>query len=141
MSRKVTAFKFCLVCIIILGNGGDVLVIEVKFLMVGFIVLLMLCSISRMLSISALTGSINFANMETFGLLCYIFYTELMVLSRVFGVLCYLGLFFCRMIYSNWRFLNLARGLSWPRLIAIYFLLRVFFSDFLIVMVRFFMPF
>jgi hypothetical protein len=101
MSRKVTVLKFCLVCIIILENGKNVLVLEIKFLIVRFIVLLMLCLISRMLSISALTGPINLANIKTFGLLCYIFYTELMVLPRVFGVLYCLSLFFCRIIYSN----------------------------------------
>src|ERR1700733_571686 len=140
MSRKVTALKFCLVCTIILGNGGDVLVIEVKLLMDGFIVLLTSCSIPRMSSTSALTGPINLANMETFGSLCHIFHTELMVLPRVFDALCYLGLFPCRMTYSNWRLLNLARGLSWPRLIAICFLLRAPLPGFLIVMVRFLMP-
>ena len=129
------------VCIIILGNDRNVLVLEVRFLMVGFIVLLMSCLIPRMLNILALIGPINFANMKTFGLLCYIFLTEFMVFLRVFDVLCYFSLFPCRTIYSNWKFLNLARGLSWPRLITIYFLLKIPFPDFLIVMVRFFMSF
>src|SRR5271169_7195190 len=118
MNRKGTALKFCLVCTIILGNGGDVLVLKVKLLMVGFIVLLMSCSLPILSSTSALTGPINLANMEMFGSLCHIFHTELMVLPREFGALCYLGLFLCRTTYSNWRLLNLARGLSWLRLIA-----------------------
>jgi hypothetical protein len=139
MSKKVIALKFCLVCIIILGNDRNVLMLKVKFLMIRFIALLMLCLIPRMLNISTLIRPINLANMETFGLLCYIFHTELMVFLRVFDVLYCLSLFLYRMTYSNWRFLNLARGLSWPRLIAICFLLRISFSDFLIVMVRFLM--
>jgi hypothetical protein len=101
MSRKVIAFKFYLVCIIILENSGSVLMLEVKLLMVRFIVLLTLCSIPRMLSISALIKSINFANMETFGSLYHIFHTKFMVLLRIFGALYYLDLFSYRMIYSN----------------------------------------
>jgi hypothetical protein len=141
MSKKVTALKFCLVCTIILGNGGDVLMLEIKLLIIGFIVLLTSCSTPRMLNTSALTEPISLANMETFGLLCHIFHTELMVLLRMFDILYYLSLFPYRMTYSNWRFLNLARGLSWLRLIAIYFLLKAPLPDFLIVMVRFLMPF
>jgi hypothetical protein len=141
MSKKVIAFKFCLVCIIILENGENVLVLKVKFLIVRFIVLLTSCSTPKMLNILVLIGPINLANIETFGLLCHIFYTELMVRSRVFDALYYLSLFSYRTTYSNWRLLNLARGLSWPRFIAIYFLLRAPFPDFLIVMVKFLMPF
>jgi hypothetical protein len=89
-----------------------VLVLEVKFLMIRFIVLLTLCSIPRMLSTSALTGPINFTNIKAFGLLCHIFHTELMVLLRIFGVLCCLGLSFYRTTYNNWRLLNLTRGLN-----------------------------
>jgi hypothetical protein len=140
MSKKVTALKFCLICTIILGNGRDVLIIEVKFLIIRFIVLLTSCLISKMSSISVLTKPINFVNMKIFGLLCHIFHTEFMVFLRVFDVLYYLNLFPCRMIYSNWRLLNLARRLSWPRLIAICFLLKIPFPGFLIVMVRFLMP-
>jgi hypothetical protein len=140
MSKKVTALKFCLICTIILRNSRNVLIIKVKLLMIGFIVLLTSCLIPRMLSISALTKSINFINIETFELLYHIFYTEFMVLLRVFGALYYLNLFPCQIIYSNWRLLNLARGLNWLRLIAIYFLLKTPFSDFLIVIIRFFMP-
>jgi hypothetical protein len=101
MSKKITAFKFYLVCTIILGNDKDVLVIEVKLLIIGFIVLLTSCLIPRMLSILALTKPINLANMETFGLLYYIFYTELMVLPKMFDALYYLSLFPYRITYSN----------------------------------------
>jgi hypothetical protein len=140
MSRKVTALKFCLIYTIILGNSENVLVLKIKFLIIRFIVLLTSCLIPRMLNISALTGPINFINIKTFGLLCYIFYTKFIVRLKVFDALYYLNLFSYRTTYSNWRFLNLIRGLSWLRLIAIYFLLRAFLSDFLIVVVRFFMP-
>jgi hypothetical protein len=101
MSKKIITLKFCLVCIIILENSRDVLVLEVKLLIIRFIVLLTSCLTPRMLSISALTGPINFANMETFGLLYYIFHTELMVLLKVFGALYCLNLFLYRTIYSN----------------------------------------
>jgi hypothetical protein len=87
-------------------------VIKIKFLMIRFIVLLTSYLIPRMLSISTLIGPINLTNMETFGLLYYIFYTELMVFLRVFGALYYFDLFSCRMTYNNWRLLNLTRGLS-----------------------------
>jgi hypothetical protein len=141
MSKKVITLKFYLVCTIILGNGKDVLVIRVKLLMIGFIVLLISYSIPRISNISILIGLINLANMKTFGLLCHTFHIELIILLRVFGALCYFGLFFCRMTYSNWRLLNLVYRLSWLRLIASYFLLRIPLPDFLIVMVRFLMPF
>jgi hypothetical protein len=101
MSKKVIAFKFCLIYIIILGNGRDVLVIKIKFLIIRFIVLLTSCLIPRMLSTSALTGPINFVNMETFGSLCYIFHMELIVLLRVFDALYCFGLSLYRTIYNN----------------------------------------
>jgi hypothetical protein len=101
MSKKVIILKFCLVCTIILGNNENVLVLKIKFLIVRFIVLLILCLISRMLSISVLTEPINLVNIETFGLLCYIFHTEFMVRLRVFGVLCCYNLSLYRTIYSN----------------------------------------
>jgi hypothetical protein len=78
-----------------------VLMLEIKFLIVRFIVLLTSCLIPRMLNISALTKSINLVNIETFGLLYYIFHTELMVFPRVFDVLYYFNLFPCRTTYSN----------------------------------------
>lgn len=141
MSRKVIIFKFYLVCTIILGNNKDVLIIKIKLLIIRFIVLLISCSIPKISNISALTRSISLINMETFGLLCHIFHTELIVLLRVFDVLYYLSLFPYRMIYNNQRLLNLVRKPSWLRLIAICFLLKVPFPDFLIVMIRFFMLF
>jgi hypothetical protein len=141
MSKKVTTLKFCLVYTIILGNNKDVLMLKVKLLIIRFIVLLTLCSTPRMLSISALTKPINLINMETFGLLYHIFHTKLMVLLKVFGALYCFNLSFYWTTYSNWKFLNLARGLNWLRLIAIYFLLKAPFSDFLIVMIRFLMLF
>jgi hypothetical protein len=67
--------------------------LKVKLLMIGFIALLILYLISRILSISALTRPINFVNIETFELLCHIFYTELRILLKVFDALYYLGLF------------------------------------------------
>jgi hypothetical protein len=75
--------------------------LEIKLLMIRFIVLLTSCLIPRMSSISALTELINLVNMKTFGLLCYTFHMELIVLLRVFDALCYLDLFLCRTIYSN----------------------------------------
>jgi hypothetical protein len=101
MNRKVTALKFCLICIIILGNNKNVLMLKVKLLIVRFIVLLISYSIPRMSNTSALTESINLANMETFELLCHIFHTELIILLKVFDALYYLNLFPCRTTYSN----------------------------------------
>jgi hypothetical protein len=101
MNKKITVFKFCLIYTIILENGRNALMLEVKLLIIGFIVLLTSCLIPRMLNISVLTGSINLVNMGTFGLLCHIFYMKLMVLLRVFGALYCLNLFLCRMTYSN----------------------------------------
>jgi hypothetical protein len=101
MMRKVIIFKFCLICIIILGNGENVLILKIKFLIIRFIVLLTSCLIPRILSISVLIRPINFVNMKTFGLLYYIFHTELIVLLRIFGVLCYFSLFSCRITYNN----------------------------------------
>jgi hypothetical protein len=141
ISRKITALKFCLICIIILGNDKNVLIIGVKFLIIRFIVLLTSCLIPRMSNTSALTELINLTNMETFGSLCHTFHIKLMVLPRVFDVLYCFNLSLYRTTYSNWRLLNLARGLSWLRLIAIYFLLKTPLPDFLIVMIRFLMPF
>jgi hypothetical protein len=101
MNRKVIVLKFCLICTIILGNNRDVLMIKVKFLIIRFIILLTSCLIPRILNISTLTRPINFINMKTFGLLCHIFYTELIVLLKVFDVLCYLNLFLYRITYNN----------------------------------------
>jgi hypothetical protein len=101
ISKKITAFKFCLVCIIILGNNGNVLVLKIKLLIIRFIVLLTSCLTPRMLNISVLIKPINLANMEMFGLLYYIFYIKLMVLLRIFGALYYLNLSFCQITYSN----------------------------------------
>src|SRR5271169_1865261 len=101
MTKKVTAFKFCLICTIILGNNRNVLVLEIKFLIIKFIVLLISCLIPRMLSISALTEPINFINIEIFGLLCYIFHTKLIIFLKEFGALYYLSLFLCRTTYNN----------------------------------------
>jgi hypothetical protein len=101
ISKKEIVLKFCLVCTIILENDGNVLVLEIKLLIIRFIVLLTSCLIPKMSSISALIRSINFTNIETFRLLCHIFYTELIVLPRIFDVLCYFSLFPCRIIYSN----------------------------------------
>jgi hypothetical protein len=140
MSKKVIALKFCLIYTIILGNNKGVLMLEVKFLIIKFIVLLTSCLIPRISSISALTKPINFINMKTFGSLYYIFHTELIVFLKIFDALYYFSLFPCRIIYSNWRLLNLTRGLNWLRLIAIYFLPKIPLSGFLIVIIRFLMP-
>jgi hypothetical protein len=101
MSKKIIALKFCLVYIIILGNDRGVLMLKIKFLIIRFIVLLTLCLIPRMSSISALTRPINFVNIKTFGLLYHIFHTELIVFLKVFDVLYYFNLFPYRITYNN----------------------------------------
>jgi hypothetical protein len=75
--------------------------LKVKLLMIKFIVLLMSCLIPKMSNISVLIGPINLANMETFRLLCHIFYTELMVLPKMFDVLYCLNLSLYRTTYNN----------------------------------------
>jgi hypothetical protein len=76
-------------------------VLKIRLLIIRFIVLLTSYLIPRILSTSALIKLINFVNMETFGLLYYIFYTEFIVRLRVFDALYCLNLFFYRTIYSN----------------------------------------
>jgi hypothetical protein len=91
MSKKETALKFYLICIIILKSDRDVLVLKIKFLIIRFIVLLTSCLTLRILNISTLTKPINLVNIETFGLLYHIFHMKLMVFPKIFDALYYLN--------------------------------------------------